>query len=62
MLDAADARRVAGMLDIPFYVLNFQDDFGKIIDYFIGEYNAGRARRRAQQQHHDEEHGCRVKG
>ncbi len=40
--DAADARRVSAMLDIPFYVLNFQDDFGKIIDYFIGEYNAGR--------------------
>lgn len=40
--DAADARRVSAMLDVPFYVLNFQDDFGKIIDYFIGEYNAGR--------------------
>jgi tRNA-specific 2-thiouridylase len=42
VLDAADARRVAGMLDIPFYVLNFQDDFGKVIDYFVGEYNRGR--------------------
>ena len=40
--DAADARRVAALLDIPFYVLNFQEDFGRIIDYFIGEYNAGR--------------------
>lgn len=40
--DAADARRVAAMLDIPFYVLNFQEDFGKIIDYFVDEYNAGR--------------------
>jgi tRNA-specific 2-thiouridylase len=40
--DAADARRVAGMLDIPFYVLNFEDDFGKVIDYFVSEYNAGR--------------------
>lgn len=40
--DAADARRVSAMLDIPFYVLNFQEDFSKIIDYFIGEYNAGR--------------------
>src|SRR3954464_3216539 len=28
VLDAADARRVAGQLDIPFYVLNFEDDFG----------------------------------
>src|SRR5437764_10851107 len=42
VLDAADARRVAGMLDIPLYVLNFQDDFGRVIDYFVSEYNAGR--------------------
>jgi tRNA-specific 2-thiouridylase len=42
VLDAGDARRVAGMLDIPFYVLNFQDDFGKVIDYFVSEYNRGR--------------------
>jgi tRNA-uridine 2-sulfurtransferase len=42
VLDAGDARRVAALLDIPFYVLNFQDDFGKIIDYFVGEYNKGR--------------------
>src|SRR3954447_4290026 len=31
VLDAADARRVAGMLDIPLYVVNFQQDFGRII-------------------------------
>jgi tRNA-specific 2-thiouridylase len=42
VLDAADARRVAGLLDIPFYVLNFEDDFGKVIDYFTKEYNSGR--------------------
>ena len=42
VLDAADARRVAGMLDIPFYVLNFQEDFGRVIDYFVSEYNRGR--------------------
>jgi tRNA-specific 2-thiouridylase len=42
VLDADDARRVAGMLGIPFYVLNFQDDFGRVIDYFVAEYNAGR--------------------
>src|SRR5262245_52071859 len=42
VLDAADARRVAGMLGIPFYVLNFQEDFGRVIDYFVAEYNAGR--------------------
>jgi tRNA-uridine 2-sulfurtransferase len=40
--DAADARRVSALLGLPFYVLNFQDDFSKIIDYFISEYNAGR--------------------
>lgn len=42
VLDAADARRVAGMLDLPFYVLNFQEDFGRVIDYFVDEYNRGR--------------------
>ncbi len=42
VLDAADAHGVAGMLGIPLYVLNFQDDFGRIIDYFVSEYNLGR--------------------
>ena len=42
VLDADDARRVAGLLDVPFYVLNFQDDFGRVIDYFVAEYNRGR--------------------
>ena len=42
VLDADDARRVAGMLGIPLYVLNFQDDFGRVIDYFVDEYNRGR--------------------
>lgn len=40
--DAADARRVADKLDIPFHALNFQDAFGKIKDYFADEYLAGR--------------------
>ncbi len=40
--DAADARFVAGMLDIPFYVLNFKPDFERLIDYFADEYAAGR--------------------
>ncbi len=40
--DATDARRVAQQLEIPFYVLNFQDDFGRVIDYFVEEYNRGR--------------------
>ena len=39
--DADDARRVAGILDIPFYVLNFQDDFGRVIDYFVSAYAQG---------------------
>jgi tRNA-specific 2-thiouridylase len=42
VLDAADAHRVAGLLGIPLYVLNFQEDFGRVIDYFVSEYNAGR--------------------
>jgi tRNA-specific 2-thiouridylase len=42
VLDAADARRVAGVLGIPFYVLNFQAEFARVIDYFVGEYNRGR--------------------
>jgi tRNA-specific 2-thiouridylase len=42
VLDADDARRVAGILGVPFYVLNFQEDFGRVIDYFVAEYNRGR--------------------
>ncbi|MGA3068283.1 MAG: tRNA 2-thiouridine(34) synthase MnmA [Tepidisphaeraceae bacterium] len=42
VLDAADARRVADSLHIPFYVLNFQDEFSKVVDYFVDEYNRGR--------------------
>ncbi len=40
--DAADARAVAAELGIPFYVCNFKKDFGRIIDYFVDEYAAGR--------------------
>lgn len=40
--DAHDARLVAGSLGIPLYVLNFEKDFGRIMDYFAAEYNAGR--------------------
>ncbi|MHC4966598.1 MAG: tRNA 2-thiouridine(34) synthase MnmA [Planctomycetota bacterium] len=40
--DAADARLVAARLGIPFYVCNFKRAFGRVIDYFVGEYNAGR--------------------
>jgi tRNA-specific 2-thiouridylase len=42
-LDAAeDARRVAQVLDIPFYVLNFADEFSStVIDNFTRQYAAG---------------------
>ncbi len=40
--DAADARRVADELGIPFHSLNFQDAFSRIKDYFADEYLAGR--------------------
>ena len=42
-LDAGDARRVADRLDIPFYALDFEQDFAKVIDYFTDEYQIGRA-------------------
>ncbi len=41
-LDAGDARRVADRLDIPFHALDFQAEFGRIIDYFADEYIRGR--------------------
>ncbi len=38
-----DARRVAAMLDIPYYVMNFKSEFKKnVIDYFVAEYLSGR--------------------
>jgi tRNA-specific 2-thiouridylase len=40
--DAADARAVAARLGVPFYVCNFKREFGRIIDYFVDEYEAGR--------------------
>jgi tRNA-specific 2-thiouridylase len=40
--DAEDARRVADRLAIPFYALNLDAEFGRIIDYFVDEYAAGR--------------------
>jgi tRNA-specific 2-thiouridylase len=40
--DAADARLVAARLNIPFYVVNFKKDFGRIIGYFEDEYARGR--------------------
>lgn len=38
-----DARRVAAVLDIPYYVMNFKDYFRKrVVDYFVEEYARGR--------------------
>jgi tRNA-specific 2-thiouridylase len=42
LLDATDARKVAALLSIPLYILNFQADFSRVIDYFVSEYNLGR--------------------
>ena len=41
-VDAGDARRVADRLDIPFYALDFENEFNRIMDYFADEYLAGR--------------------
>ncbi|MBI3541477.1 MAG: tRNA 2-thiouridine(34) synthase MnmA [Deltaproteobacteria bacterium] len=41
--DINDARRVCQLLDIPFYPLNFKEQFQeKVIDYFKEEYGKGR--------------------
>jgi tRNA-uridine 2-sulfurtransferase len=41
--DVADARQVAVKLGIPFYVLDYQDDFKEnVVDYFTREYLRGR--------------------
>ena len=40
--DAADAQRVAEMLDIPFSAADFRGEFEHIVDYFVDEYIAGR--------------------
>ena len=40
--DAEDARRVADILGLPFYVLNFEREFARIVDYFVSQYTAGR--------------------
>jgi tRNA-specific 2-thiouridylase len=41
-IDAGDGRRVADRFDIPFYALDFEQEFDRIIDYFADEYLAGR--------------------
>lgn len=40
--DAADARRVADRLGVPFYALDFAAEFEPVIDEFVAEYLRGR--------------------
>ncbi|MBR5192463.1 MAG: tRNA 2-thiouridine(34) synthase MnmA [Clostridia bacterium] len=41
--DFADVRRVAGLLDIPYYSVNFSKEYmDRVFSYFLKEYNAGR--------------------
>jgi tRNA-specific 2-thiouridylase len=40
--DGRDARAVADLLGIPFYALDFEEDFKAIIDDFVGAYGRGR--------------------
>jgi tRNA-specific 2-thiouridylase len=41
--DFLDARRVGGLLGIPFYVMDFRDDFTRnVVDPFVADYLAGR--------------------
>ncbi len=40
--DSRDAALVANRLEIPFYALNFQKEFARIVDYFVEEYHLGR--------------------
>jgi tRNA-specific 2-thiouridylase len=40
--DAEDARRVADRLENPYYALDLNEEFARIIDYFADEYTAGR--------------------
>ena len=40
---AEDAAEVAGLLDIPHYVMNFKEEFQKkVVDYFVSSYLQGR--------------------
>lgn len=40
--DAADARRVADTLGVPFYALDYREGFERLIDHFVDSYAAGR--------------------
>lgn len=40
--DAEDARRVSDRLGMPFYALDLNAEFGRIMNYFVAEYARGR--------------------
>ncbi len=41
--DSEDARKVANLLDIPFYVWDFEKEYyNKVVEYFLNEYKSGR--------------------
>lgn len=41
--DASDARRVCNQLDIPFYTIDFEEEYrNTVFDYFLNEYKNGR--------------------
>lgn len=41
--DYADVRRVCGLLDIPYYTVNFAKEYmDRVFSYFLAEYSAGR--------------------
>ena len=40
--DAKDARRIADQLDVPFYSVDFSNDFSGLMDHFADEYLRGR--------------------
>lgn len=41
--DFEDVKRVAGLLDIPYYTVNFAKEYmGRVFSYFLAEYKAGR--------------------
>lgn len=43
IVEMADARKVCAQLGIPFYAMNFENEFREsVIDYFIAEYEQGR--------------------
>jgi len=42
LADVRDARRVAEQIGVAFYVLNFAEDFDRLIDGFVAEYGRGR--------------------